>query len=74
MFTFESDEVSQLVFDSVERYEKYFKEDFPLQEYLDTDNGLVTVENASDFKELIDNSVKKNKPVKTPKDFYSRFY
>ena len=74
MFTFEDDNVRDSVLEDIDRYEQHFKEDFPLQEYLKETNGLVTSENATEFKELIDKSIKRDKPVVTPKDFRDRIY
>ena len=74
MFTFEDDSVKDSVLEDIDRYEQHFKEDFPLQEYLKETNGLVTSKNAIDFKELIDKSIKRDKPVVTPEDFYDRIY
>lgn len=74
MFTFEDDIVRDSVLEDIDRYEQHFKIDFPLQEYLKETNGLITSKNAIDFKELINKSIKRNKPVKTPKDFHERLY
>lgn len=74
MFTFVDDNVRDSVLEDIDRYEQRFKEDFPLQEYLKETNGLVTSKNAIDFKALINKSIKRNKPVKTPKDFHERLY
>lgn len=74
MFSFENNEVERVVLNSVNSYEKHFKEDFPLQEYLDTDKGVVTTREATALKKLIDKSITENKPVETPKDFYDRLY
>ena len=74
MFTFDDDNIRDSVLKDIDRYEQHFKEDFPLQEYLKETNGLVTSENATEFKELIDKSIKRDKPVVTPKDFRDRIY
>ena len=74
MFTFEDDSIRDSVSEDIDRYERHFKEDFPLQEYLGETNGIVTSKNATDLKELIDKSIKDNKAVETPKDFHQRLY
>lgn len=74
MFSFENDEVRDLVVNLINQYENHFKKDFPLQEYLETEKGLVTNKNANQFKSLIDKCIEENKPVEIPKDFYERLY
>lgn len=74
MFSFENEKVRDYVIESVGRYEKHFKSDFPLQEYLNTTNGIVTKTNAEQLETLINDSIKTKKPVATPKNFTQRLY
>lgn len=74
MFSFESEEVRNIVVELVSRYESHFKIDFPLPEYLSTKNGIVTKTNAEQLETLINDSIKTKKPVATPKNFTQRLY
>lgn len=74
MFSFENEKVRDYVIESVGRYEKHFKSDFPLQEYLNTTNGIVKNGNAEQLDLLINRSIKTNKPVEIPRDFTQRLY
>lgn len=74
MFSFENEKVRDYVIESVGRYEKHFKSDFPLQEYLNTTNGIVKNGNAEQLDLLINRSIKTNKPVEMPRDFTQRLY
>lgn len=74
MFSFENEKVRDCVIESVGRYEKHFKSDFPLQEYLNTTNGIVKNGNAEQLDLLINRSIKTNKPVEMPRDFTQRLY
>ncbi|MFW7373915.1 hypothetical protein [Vagococcus fluvialis] len=72
MLYFDSDKSRQTVVDSVAKYEKHFKVDFPTFEYIESES--VTVEVADKLKKLIDNCVKSDKLVATPKDYDKRLY
>lgn len=74
MFTFADEKLSEKVSKLVSKYEKHFDEDFPLQEYLEETNGIVTSENVESFEKMINKSIENNKLVVTPKDFCKRLY
>lgn len=74
MFGFKDDDTRDWLLELVEKYENHFKEDFPVQQYLESENGIVTGKNVESFEKLINKSIENNKLVVTPKDFHKRLY
>lgn len=72
MLYFNSEKSREIVVDSVGKYEKYFKIDFPIFEYIESEE--VTVEVANNLKELINKHIESDMPVVTPEDYDERLY
>ncbi len=72
MLYFNSERAREIVVSSVERYEKHFKIDFPIFEYIESEE--VTVEVAYNLKELINKHIENDSPVATPSDYNERLY
>lgn len=72
MLYFDNEKSREIVVDSVNKYEKHFSIDFPIFEYIESEN--VTTGVADRLKELIDDCVIKDKPVETPADYKERLY
>lgn len=72
MLYFKDDKAREIVVETVKKYEEYFGIDFPLFEYIESEN--VTVDIANKLSNLIENCIIKDKPVETPEDYKDRLY
>lgn len=71
MINVEDMEAMKKINSKIEEYEKHFKEDFPMFEYIDSP---VTEKSYKKIKDIIDKAIRSNKAVYTPKDYYNRTY
>lgn len=77
MFTMQSEAASSKIDAAVDRYEKHFKESFPLYEYIEVTSGDgfdFSERGAIRLEKAIDNLMKRNIKADKPADYDDRTY